>query len=351
MTETGPPALKEVAAATEAILQDRPPSDAAQPWDVTTWNALQASGLTLVAASPAGGGGGGSLREAAEVVRAAGAHALRAPIGEMSLAASWLLESAGLDLPGGVLTIALSCDDVTAAPTAEGRWELSGVARRIPFGQVADAVVLLATSTDGPIVILLPLTPGSVSAGTNLAGDPLDDLELHAVIAEGALIGEPAAQAYQLRIALTRLLLCAGAATTVQAATVQHVSDRVQFGRPLAKFQAVQQLVAELAGEVAALQIGVDAALLAVESDAPHAALAVAAAKCDADRSIHRITAIAHQLHGAIGATHEHALRQYTLRLWSWREEGGSGSQWARRIAGRVLDPAAPTVWEQVVGD
>jgi acyl-CoA dehydrogenase len=224
------------------------------------------------------------------------------------------------------------------------------VARRIPYGRVADVLVIIAASADGPVALRVPLASASPAPGSNLAGDPLDDLDVTSVVVEGALVAEAVVQAYELRITLTRLLLAAGAATTVQTMTVQHVSDRVQFGRPVAKFQAVQQLVAELAGEVAALQIGCDAALLAVESDAPYAALAVAAAKCDADRSIHRLTAIAHQLHGAIGATHEHGLRQYTLRLWSWRDEGGTGSHWARRIADRVLDPTAPPVWEQVVG-
>jgi acyl-CoA dehydrogenase len=137
----------------------------------------------------------------------------------------------------------------------------------------------------------------------------------------------------------------------VQHMTVRHVRERVQFGRPLAGFQAVQQQLAELAGEAAALQIGADAAVLAVDSGDPAAWMRVASAKCDADRSVHRLTTIAHQLHGAIGATHEHALRQYTLRLWNWREEGGSGRQWAEQIGRRVLDPEGPSVWASVVGE
>ena len=136
--------------------------------------------------------------------------------------------------------------------------------------------------------------------------------------------------------------------------TLRHVGEREQFGRPLAKFQAVQQLVAELAGEVSALQIGADSAVLAVDSGAADSArsawLAVACARTDAEQSISRIGAIAHQMHGAMGVTQEHALHRFTRRLWSWREDGVTASAWADAIAGRVLDAGAPSLWEQVVG-
>ena len=68
------------------------------------------------------------------------------------------------------------------------------------------------------------------------------------------------------------------------ALTLRYTAVREQFGRPIGRFQAVQQLVAELAGEVAAMEIGADSALLALESGASNAWLAVASAKIDAER-------------------------------------------------------------------
>ena len=38
---------------------------------------------------------------------------------------------------------------------------------------------------------------------------------------------------------------------------------------------------------------------------------------------------ISHQLHGAIGFTGEHQLHHFTRRLWSWRDELGTESDWA----------------------
>lgn len=51
-----------------------------------------------------------------------------------------------------------------------------------------------------------------------------------------------------LRAALSRVVLAAGAGQTVLELVLRHLREREQFGRPIAKFQAVQQLVAELAG-------------------------------------------------------------------------------------------------------
>ncbi len=346
MTDELQDELAAVAAAAEQIAADRPAGDADLDWDATTWGRLHEAGLTSVAAAERLGGGG-SLRAAAEVLRTAGAHALRLPLAESTLA-TWLLEQAGLDLPEGLLTVAL---DATSS---------DGTARRIPYGRVADRLVLLTPTGAGAQVTVHDLAAAQLQHGATLAGDPLDDLDVtgRSPLAS-ALVSAEVAAAYEMWVALTRLVLMAGAAATVQALTVQHVRDRVQFGRPLAAFQAVQQQVAELAGEVAALQIGADAAVLALDrasrtgAEAGGAAewMRVATAKCDADRSVHRLTAIAHQLHGAIGATSEHALRRFTLRLWSWREEGGTGRQWAERVADRVLQPEGPGLWAHVVGE
>jgi acyl-CoA dehydrogenase len=191
-----------------------------------------------------------------------------------------------------------------------------------------------------------------VREAADLAGDARDDVDLTGVrVGTVGVVGAEAEQQLALRAALGTLLLTSGAAQEVLDSTVRHVQGREQFGRPIGRFQAVQQELASLAGEVTALQIGVDAAVRAVESGAGQAWLLTAGAKVDADRSVTRLTTIAHQLHGAIGVTHEHALRRWTLRLWSWRDDGGAAAQWAAAIGARVLAPEAPALWQQVVGD
>lgn len=347
--------IREVADATESILDGCLESDKGDAWDARTWSQLSAAGLTQIAVSEAAGGGGGSLREAAEVVRVAGVRGLRAPIGESSLVAGWLLEVAGMSIPAGILSVSMQTDGVLAETDGSDGWVLQGAARKIPYGRFADAVVLMARTEQGPLAVVVEPAAAAAKSfeGVSLAGDPLDDLDVAGLRVTGqqfARINFDTARELSLRLALSRLLLCSGAASQVLAMTLRYAGEREQFGRPIGRFQAVQQLVAELAGEAAAIEIGADAALLAVESGASNAWLAIASAKIDAERSISRLTAIAHQVHGAIGATQEHRLHRFTRRLWSWREEGGAASFWAEVVADRVLTDGSPRCGNRLSG-
>jgi acyl-CoA dehydrogenase len=116
--------------------------------------------------------------------------------------------------------------------------------------------------------------------------------------------------------------------------TATYVEERHQFGVPLVRFQAVQQQLATLAGEVASAATAVEHA---VEFPGD---VEVAAAKVRAGEAAAASAAIAHQLHGAIGMTDEHELGSYTRRLWSWRDDFGGEAEWARLLGAAVLrDP------------
>jgi alkylation response protein AidB-like acyl-CoA dehydrogenase len=101
----------------------------------------------------------------------------------------------------------------------------------------------------------------------------------------------------------------------------------VQFGRAIGKFQAIQQQLALLAEQVAAAGVAASSAVAAVAAGGD-LLFAAAVAKSRAGEAAGKATDIAHQVHGAIGFTHEHRLHQLTRRLWSWRDEFGSESRW-----------------------
>lgn len=338
--------LRPLTETAESILGAGPAGDGV--WDEASWAALEASGLTTIDVPESLGGGGGSLREAAEVVRVAGARSARVPIGEAALVGSWLLARAGLTVPSGPLTAALDSGGV--AVDASGR--LSGTVRRVPYARVCTCVVLLAAGPSGPVVVVVDPSAASLTEGANLAGEPRDDLVLDgATASSSAAVDAGAAGELALRAALSRVVLAAGAGQTALDLVLRHVGEREQFGRPIATFQAVQQLVAELAGEVATVSLGAEAALLAMaRDDAAYAATAVASAKVVTAEASTRIAAIAHQLVAALGVTREHPLHRSTTGLWSWRAEGGAEGVWADRLAERALDPSAPPLWQQVVG-
>ena len=62
-------------------------------------------------------------------------------------------------------------------------------------------------------------------------------------------------------------------------------------------------------------------------------------------RTLSRGAAIAHQVHGAIGFTHEHSLHFATRRLWAWREEFGADAWWAERLGQAAIAAGAAGFW------
>jgi alkylation response protein AidB-like acyl-CoA dehydrogenase len=129
--------------------------------------------------------------------------------------------------------------------------------------------------------------------------------------------------------------------------------DRVQFGRPIAKFQAVQHNRAQLAGEVAAAGAAADGASQAIANHGvgdETTEAEVAIAKIRVGEAAGNGAAIAHQVHGAMGFTYEHSLHQATRRLWSWREEFGNEAHWAELLGHMVAARGADALWPFVTG-
>ena len=155
------------------------------------------------------------------------------------------------------------------------------------------------------------------------------------------------AQARELRagFALARAVQMAAALEQVLAWTVQYAGERQQFGRALAKFQAIQMELAEMAGEVTAVTALTDAAVQALGHGDATFVLAAAAAKVRAGAAVEVVARLAHQVHGAIGFTQEHKLHHLTKRLWSWRDEAGSELVWSRVLAEGLLAEGPDGLW------
>jgi acyl-CoA dehydrogenase len=135
----------------------------------------------------------------------------------------------------------------------------------------------------------------------------------------------------------------AGALETILEMTVEYAQQRVQFGRPIGKFQAVGQQIAVLAGEVAAAGRAADDAVAAAGcGEAPRA---IAIAKARVGEAAGKCAEISHQVHGAIGFSYEYALHRFTRRLWSWRDEFGPESYWQAELGRSVAQRGADNLW------
>ncbi|HVC54762.1 MAG TPA: acyl-CoA dehydrogenase family protein [Stellaceae bacterium] len=314
-------------------------------WPQALWDALEESGLTLTWVPDTLGGAGAEVGDGFAVLRVAGRFAAPLPLAE-TLLAGWLLAHAGIESPAGPMTIAPVYEDghiELADHTLRGR------ARHVPFARQARHIAVLAYQAGIPTVALVPTAGLAIRPGTSLAGEPQDAVSFDGAtaIAVGAAPDLGTLGVVQLGAA-ARAQQMAGALERILEQSVQFSLDRVQFGRPIGKFQAVQHNLATLAGEVAAAGAAADAA---AEAIARHGvgnelvAAEVAIAKLRVGEAATTGAAIAHQVHGAMGFTYEHSLHHATRRLWAWREEFGNETHWATQLGHMVAARGADALW------
>jgi acyl-CoA dehydrogenase len=183
-----------------------------------------------------------------------------------------------------------------------------------------------------------------VTRDQNLAREPRDTLvfEGSPVAAAPAARGVPA-NAVWLYGALARSAQMAGGLDYLLRQASQYATERRQFGKPIGSFQVIQQNLAVLAGHTAAA--GTAAANAFRAADRGDAAFEIAAAKVRVGEAVGVGASIAHQTHGAIGFTYEHALQFVTRRLWSWRAEFGGEGDWAVELGRAVAERGADALW------
>lgn len=322
-------------------------------FDAELWTTLEKSGLTRLTLPEAVGGSEGSFDDSATLLEVAGAYGARVPLAETDLLGGWLAHAAGLDVPDGPL-VGVAAGPVRGASgevlSVSGDGAVSGSLVGVPWGRSVAAVVALA---DGRVLVLDPAT-AQITEGANVAEEPRDTLTFSGatpLAAGDAPAG--AAEELALRAALGRSLLLAGAARGALARSVGYAGERVQFGRPIGRFQAVQQQLAEAGAEVAAAAAASGAAARTATSDgfdASSTAFAVAAAKARCGEAATAVARIAHQVHGAIGFTREHDLRLVTTRLWAWRDEDGKDGYWNDRVGAAALEAGEHGLWPLVTG-
>ena len=299
-------------------------------WPHELWGAVEAAGFE----------GAEMPALAATVTRIAARVGAPIPLPETILAAS-ALRGAGLAVPAGALTIALAEESQPIA--IDGGATLSGTARRVPWARHAAHIAVICSGAEGATLALVETARGQISEGQNLAAEPRDDVCFDGAAAMQSAGGVSPALLHE-QAALLRAAQIAGALEKILSMTVQYAGERRQFGRPIAKFQAVQHHLAVLAGHTAAACAALEAAVAAPGF------LGVAAAKACASEAAGEAAAIAHQVHGAIGFTVEHALHRHTKALWAWREEYGNETYWNRRLGAEMAALGGAGLWPEIVG-
>lgn len=315
-------------------------------WSRALWDAFEAAGLTLVGVDERHGGSGGTVDDLLTIARVCGRYAAPIPLVETALSAR-LLAASGLPIPGGPLAPApVNDQDRLHVRIVGGRETIDGRAERVPWARIASTLVVAARDAgDRMRVALVAPATCVIRSGWNLAREPRDTVLFeNAPAINGASIPGDAWDRLLLEGALARAAQTAGALERVLQITSRYASVREQFGRPISRFQAIQGELARLAGELALLSAALRGAS-SVPGEAEIAAVKVCAAVAGSEGA-----RIAHQVHGAIGLTHEHMLHLYTTRLWSWRDEFGRESVWSERLGRFAISSKGAGYWSWLTG-
>ncbi len=190
---------------------------------------------------------------------------------------------------------------------------------------------------DGATIGVAHPGPAETSRLQSLFAYPMGRLK-DTVVATALPAKDAAAVRQWLQVAIAAEI--SGLIQAAVASTVEHISQRKQFGRPLGSFQALRHRMAEcavLAGGVKWL------ALKAADTRTPADA---ALAAYHAQDSAVRIAYECHQMFGAMGMTLEHPLHLWTYRLKALISELGGRSAQAAAVAAACFNDPASADWQ-----
>ena len=229
--------------------------------------------------------------------------------------------------------------------TEAGRpgWELDGEAHYVLDGDRADVLLAAARAPGG--IALFEVDPHQRGV-TRRAVTTMDTSRRLAVVRLDGAAGRPAGSgAGGAALARARDLACValsaeqvGAAQRALELTVAYTKARVQFGRPVGSFQALQHRMADLHVLVESARSLSYAAASAAAGGADDLGLRAAAAKAYCSEALTRVAGEMIQLHGAIGITWEHDAHRYFKRAHGAAHLFGRPSEHVARIAATVID-------------
>lgn len=284
------------------------------------WPALQASGFVDVMVPEAAGGAGLGWSDAWQVLFAVGRHGLPLPVGATMYARAVMAE----------LGTEPSTEIITMSGFAQHGPDGVMLVRELPAARLAT----LAMVQDHDTIYLLPMSKATL---TDVGGPGCFDAQAswpRSVVNQSTL-GTAERGLLARGLALVLAAQIAGAADRAMQMTLQYANERNQFGKPIGKFQAVQQQLSEMAEWVFSARMASQLGAQRHDSQAP--ALLAAIAKTQTSSVAAPIAEVAHAVHAAIGITAEYDLQIYTRRLYEWARLGGAQPYWAEQIGQQAL--------------
>jgi len=307
--------------------------------DPESWSALMALGVAGLMLGEAEGGAGLGLLEAALVCEAAGRSAVPGPFPAQMLAAMAVARSANPDVQAhlgelvsgeAVATLAFGGDWLPQS------WTATPASGEVRFVEAARAATHFLLGTAGGGLAL-------VEAGDGVSITPIRSTDRSRPLstvrfdnARSVTLFEPGdpfvARLFDAALVLTAADALGGSAHCTDL-SVSYAKDRVQFGQPIGRFQALKLQLAHMALDVEPAHALVWYAAYAWDAgldDAPRAAAMAKAHLCDV---YVRTTRAAVAAHGGIGYTWEYGLNYWFRRAMADRALYGAPAVHRARAA------------------
>ncbi|MGZ3311515.1 MAG: acyl-CoA dehydrogenase family protein [Xanthobacteraceae bacterium] len=329
-------------------------------WDREVWGEFAKLGWLGLPFAPEDGGNGGGAVELAILMEAFGKHLVIEPYLATVVLGGGLIAALGSTaerqamLPAvmeGECHLAFAHEErdlPTRAQRTNDGYSLRGRKKVVLGGPSADTLLVSAQLGDhGLGIFVVPRkTHGlTVRSYRMVDGRRAADVDLNdAPVPTSALLGgnEDAGGAVEAVLQRAIAALSADAVGAVGAmvkATVDYAKTRVQFGQPIANFQALQHRMVRIKIKEEEARAAALFATLSLDGPAAIRARATSGAKAKIGRCARSVHQEAIQLHGAIGTTDELALGGYAKRLLAYELLFASTREHLRRYGAMIADP------------
>jgi 3-oxocholest-4-en-26-oyl-CoA dehydrogenase beta subunit len=337
--------------------------DTEDHFDAKLWSELGAAGLLGISLPESVGGAGLGFLEACIVAEEAGRCAAAVPLVASTVLGAGPIAQFGTEaaqqryLPAvasgsGVLSAALAepggdpWAPTTTARRSDSGWRLEGTKSYVPGGHLAEAIVVPARLDDGGMGLFI-IEQGAPGITTHRQlptdGQIEVELELDGVAVEGdnvLVAGEGGAEALDWLLERASAAICvqvAGACQEAVRLTAKYTTERVQFDKPIATFQAVGQRAADAYIDAEAVKLTAWQAAWRLSEGLP-AAPEVAVAKFWADDGAQRVVHAAQHLHGGMGVDRDYPLHRYYLTVKHLALTLGGGTASLLRLGNFLAD-------------
>ena len=266
------------------------------------------------------------------------------------LASGEMIATLAVTEPSGKYT----ADGIKARPTRlDDQYIIEGTKLFVPDANVADSLIVAANSSPGgssegsiSLFLVNRNSPGVViTLLKTIDGSKQCEVILNKVsvpvncVVGAADKGWPVVRKVLQRAAVAQCAEMVGAAQQVLEMTVAYAKQRVQFGRPIGSYQAIQHRCVDMLAKAESCRlITYDVGWMISQGLPCDKELAMCKAWCS--EALRDITTIGHQVHGGIGCMEDHDLPLYFKRAKAWELSFGDGDFHREIIAQLLLQEA-----------